>query len=185
MLEKLFFSGWIHRKRDHGNLLFVDLRDHYGLTQCVIENNNKFFPQLEKSRPETVLTVVGKVVKREKGTENLELKTGKIEINIQSIKVLSEFKELPMPVFGEQDYPEDIRLKYRFLDLRREEMHKNIILRSKVISFIRSEMLKLGFLEYQTPILTSSSPEGARDFLVPSRLNPWKILCFTSSTSTV
>ncbi len=167
-------SGWIHRKRDHGNLLFVDLRDHYGLTQCVIENNNKFFPQLEKSKSETVLTVVGKVVKREKGTENLELKTGKIEINIQSIKVLSESKELPMPVFGEQDYPEDIRLKYRFLDLRREEMHKNIILRSKVISFIRSEMLKLGFLEYQTPILTSSSPEGARDFLVPSRLNPGK-----------
>ena len=167
-------SGWIHRKRDHGNLLFVDLRDHYGLTQCVIENNNKFFPQLEKSKPETVLTVVGKVVKREKGTENLDLKTGKIEINIQSIKVLSESKELPMPVFGQQDYPEDIRLKYRFLDLRREEMHKNIILRSKVISFIRSEMLKLGFLEYQTPILTSSSPEGARDFLVPSRLNPGK-----------
>jgi len=167
-------SGWLHRKRDHGNLLFIDLRDHYGLTQCVIENNNKFFPQLEKSRPETVLTVVGKVVKREKGTENLELKTGKIEINIQSIKILSESKELPMPVFGEQDYPEDIRLKYRFLDLRREEMHKNIILRSEVISFIRSEMLKLGFLEYQTPILTSSSPEGARDFLVPSRLNPGK-----------
>jgi aspartyl-tRNA synthetase len=167
-------SGWLHRKRDHGNLLFMDLRDHYGLTQCVIENNNKFFPQLEKSRPETVLTVVGKVVKREKGTENLELKTGKIEINIQSIKILSESKELPMPVFGEQDYPEDIRLKYRFLDLRREEMHKNVILRSAVISFIRSEMLKLGFLEYQTPILTSSSPEGARDFLVPSRLNPGK-----------
>ncbi len=167
-------SGWLHRKRDHGNLLFIDLRDHYGLTQCVIENNNKFFPILEKAKPETVLNIIGKVVKREKGTENLELTTGKIEIDIQSIKVLSEAKELPMPVFGEQDYPEDIRLKYRFLDLRREEMHKNIILRSKVISFIRSEMLNLGFLEYQTPILTSSSPEGARDFLVPSRLNPGK-----------
>jgi len=167
-------SGWLHRKRDHGNLLFIDLRDHFGLTQCVIENNSKFFSILEKLRPESVLNIMGKVVKREKGTENLELTTGKIEINIQSIKILSESKELPMPVFGEQDYPEDIRLKYRFLDLRREEMHKNIILRSKVISFIRSEMLKLGFLEYQTPILTSSSPEGARDFLVPSRLNPGK-----------
>ncbi len=167
-------SGWLHRKRDHGNLLFLDLRDHFGLTQCVIENNNKFFSVLEKIRPESVLTISGKVIKREKGTENLELSTGKIEVDIKSVKILSESKELPMPVFGEQDYPEDVRLKYRFLDLRREEMHKNIILRSKVISFIRSEMLKLGFLEYQTPILTSSSPEGARDFLVPSRLNPGK-----------
>ncbi|MDB3858076.1 aspartate--tRNA ligase [Pelagibacteraceae bacterium] len=167
-------SGWLHRKRDHGNLLFLDLRDHFGLTQCVIENDNKFFTLLEKLRNESVLTIVGDVVEREKGTENLDLPTGKIEISIKSIKVLSESKDLPMPVFGEQDYPEDIRLKYRFLDLRREEMHKNIILRSKVISFIRTEMLKLGFLEYQTPILTSSSPEGARDFLVPSRLNPGK-----------
>ena len=167
-------SGWLHRKRDHGNLLFIDLRDHFGLTQCVIENNNKFFPILEKVKPESVLNIVGKVVKREKGTENLDLPTGKIEVDIQSIKILSEAKDLPMPVFGEQEYPEDIRLKYRFLDLRREEMHKNIILRSEVVSFIRSEMLKLGFLEYQTPILTSSSPEGARDFLVPSRLNPGK-----------
>ena len=167
-------SGWLHRKRDHGNLLFIDLRDHFGLTQCVIENKSKFFSLLEKLRPESVLTITGKVVRREKGTENLELSTGKIEVDIQSIKVLSESKDLPMPVFGEQNYPEEIRLKYRFLDLRREEMHKNIILRSKVISFIRSEMLKLGFLEYQTPILTSSSPEGARDFLVPSRLNPGK-----------
>ncbi len=167
-------SGWLHRKRDHGNLLFIDLRDHYGITQCVIENKNKFFSVLEKSKPETVLRISGKVVERAAGTENSELKTGKIEISIDSAEVLSDAKELPMPVFGEQDYPEDIRLKYRFLDLRREEMHKNIILRSKVISFIRSEMIKLGFLEYQTPILTSSSPEGARDFLVPSRLNPGK-----------
>ncbi len=172
--EPVLLSGWLHRKRDHGNLLFIDLRDHYGITQCVIENNNKFFPVLEKSKPESVIKISGKVVKRTSGTENLDLKTGKIEIAIQSVEVLSDAKELPMPVFGEQDYPEDIRLKYRFLDLRREEMHKNIILRSKVISFIRSEMLKLGFLEYQTPILTSSSPEGARDFLVPSRLNPGK-----------
>ncbi len=167
-------SGWLHRKRDHGNLLFIDIRDHFGLTQCVIENKNKFFSIIEKIRPESVITVTGTVVKRSKGTENLELNTGKIEIDIKSVKILSEARELPMPVFGEQDYPEDIRLKYRFLDLRREEMHKNIILRSNVISFIRSEMLKLGFLEFQTPILTSSSPEGARDFLVPSRLNPGK-----------
>ncbi len=167
-------SGWVHRKRDHGNLLFIDLRDHFGLTQCVVENNNKYFKILEKIRPESVLSITGQVLKREKGTENKELPTGKIEVRIQTIKVLGEAKDLPMPVFGEQDYPEDIRLKYRFLDLRREAMHKNIILRSNVISFIRSEMLKLGFLEFQTPILTSSSPEGARDFLVPSRLNPGK-----------
>ena len=167
-------SGWLHRKRDHGNLLFIDLRDHYGVTQCVIENKNKFFHVIEKAKPESILQINGKVVKRSTETENLELKTGKIEISIQSLKILSDAKELPMPVFGEQEYPEEIRLKYRFLDLRRDEMHKNIILRSKVISFIRSEMIKLGFLEYQTPILTSSSPEGARDFLVPSRLNPGK-----------
>tara|TARA_B100000886_G_scaffold338179_1_gene300457 strand:- start:631 stop:2421 length:1791 start_codon:yes stop_codon:yes gene_type:complete len=167
-------SGWLHRKRDHGNLLFLDLRDHYGITQCVIENKNKFFSDLEKAKPESILKIYGKVVKREKGTENLELKTGRIEVAIQSVEILSHAKELPIPVFGEQEYPEDLRLKYRFLDLRREEMHNNIILRSKVISFIRTEMMKLGFLEYQTPILTSSSPEGARDFLVPSRLNPGK-----------
>ena len=172
--KNVILSGWLHRKRDHGNLLFIDLRDHYGITQCVIETKNDFFPILEKSKPESVLKISGKVVKRSGGTENLDLKTGKIEVLIQSVEILSNAKELPMPVFGEQDYPEEIRLKYRFLDLRREEMHKNIILRSKVISFIRTEMLKLGFLEYQTPILTSSSPEGARDFLVPSRLNPGK-----------
>ena len=172
--KAVYLSGWLHRKRDHGNLLFVDLRDHYGITQCVIENNNKFFPILERSKPESVLRISGKVVQRAAGTENLDLKTGKIEVSIESVDILSSAKELPIPVFGEQDYPEDIRLKYRFLDLRRDEMHKNIILRSKVISFIRSEMLKLDFLEYQTPILTSSSPEGARDFLVPSRLNPGK-----------
>ena len=172
--KNVTLSGWLHRKRDHGNLLFIDLRDHYGLTQCVVENNNKFFSVLEKVRPESIIKVSGKVVKRQMGTENLDLFTGKVEVIIKSMEVLSVAKELPIPVFGEQDYPEDIRLKYRFLDLRRDEMHKNIILRSKVISFIRSEMIKLGFLEYQTPILTSSSPEGARDFLVPSRLNPGK-----------
>ena len=172
--KKVHLSGWLHRKRDHGNLLFLDLRDHYGMTQCVIENKNNFFQVLENIKPESVLKINGKVVKRSSGTENLELKTGKIEVSINFVEILSFAKELPMPVFGEQDYPEDVRLKYRFLDLRRDEMHKNLILRSKVISFIRSEMQKLGFLEYQTPILTSSSPEGARDFLVPSRLNPGK-----------
>ena len=172
--KNVTISGWLHRRRDHGNLIFIDIRDHYGITQCVTENNNKFFSLLEKIKPESVLKITGKVIKREKGTENLELKTGKIEIQILSLEVLSNAKDLPIPVFGEQDYPEDIRLKYRFLDLRREEMHKNIVLRSKVISFIRAEMISLGFLEYQTPILTSSSPEGARDFLVPSRLNPGK-----------
>ena len=172
--KKVLLSGWLHRKRDHGNLLFIDLRDHFGITQCVIENNREYFKLLENLKSESVLSVSGQVVDREKGTENKDLKTGKIEVNIESIDILSEAKDLPMPVFGEQDYPEDIRLKYRFLDLRRNQMHKNIILRSKVISFIRNEMSKLDFLEFQTPILTSSSPEGARDFLVPSRLNPGK-----------
>jgi len=170
--KKVLLSGWLHRKRDHGNLLFVDLRDNFGITQCVIENNNKYFKLLENLKSESVISVSGNVIDREKGTENKDLKTGKIEVSIESINVLSEANELPMPVFGEQDYPEDIRLKYRFLDLRRNQMHENIILRSKIISFIRNEMTKLGFLEFQTPILTSSSPEGARDFLVPSRLNP-------------
>ena len=168
----VILSGWLHRKRDHGNLLFIDLRDHYGITQCVIENDNKLFNTLEKIKPETVLKINGQVVKRAKGTENTDLKTGKIEVKIKSFEILSNANELPVPVFGDQEYPEELRLKYRFIDLRREEMHENIILRSKVISYIRSEMLKLGFLEFQTPILTSSSPEGARDFLVPSRLNP-------------
>ena len=172
--KKVLLSGWLHRKRDHGNLLFIDLRDHFGITQCVIENNSNFFNLLENLKSESVISVSGEVVNRDKGTENKDLKTGKIEINIESIDVLSEAKELPMPVFGEQEYPEDIRLKYRFLDLRRKQMHENIILRSKVISFVRSEMSQLGFLEFQTPILTSSSPEGARDFLVPSRLNHGK-----------
>ena len=183
--EKVTLSGWLHRKRDHGNLLFIDLRDHFGMTQCVIENNNTNFSVLEKIKPESVLSVHGTVVKREKGTENSDLKTGKIEVNINEIKILSEAKDLPMPVFGEQDYPEDIRLKYRFLDLRRNEMHENIILRSKIISFIRTEMSKFGFLEFQTPILTSSSPEGARDFLVPSRLNPGKFYALPQAHSSL
>ena len=167
-------SGWIHRKRDHGNLLFFDLRDHFGLTQCVTENNSNYFKEIEKIKPESVVCVSGTVVGRSKDTINKDLFTGEIEINISSFEVLSAAKDLPMPVFGEQEYPEETRLKYRFIDLRRHEMHTNIILRSNVISFIRSKMIKEGFIEFQTPILTASSPEGARDFLVPSRLHPGK-----------
>ena len=167
-------SGWVHRKRDHGNLLFIDLRDHYGITQCVIENTNKNFKILEKIKPDSVISVTGKVLKRTPETINKDLPTGDIEVEFKELEILSEAQELPMPVFGEQDYPEDIRLRYRFLDLRRQTMHENIILRSKVISFIRKKMTELGFNEFQTPILTASSPEGARDFLVPSRLNPGK-----------
>jgi len=167
-------SGWVHRKRDHGNLLFIDLRDHYGITQCVIETTNANFKILERIKPDSVISITGKVLKRTLETINKDLPTGKIEVEFKELEILSEAEELPMPVFGEQDYPEDIRLKYRFLDLRRQTMHKNIILRSKVISFIRKKMADLGFNEFQTPILTASSPEGARDFLVPSRLNPGK-----------
>jgi len=167
-------SGWIHRKRDHGNLLFFDLRDHFGLTQCVIENSNKFFKIVEKIKPESVVCVEGQVLNRSSDTINKDLPTGEVELKISSFEILSEAKDLPMPVFGEQDYPEETRLKYRFLDLRREEMHENIVLRSKVISFIRKKMIASGFLEFQTPILTASSPEGARDFLVPSRTHPGK-----------
>ena len=172
--KSIKLSGWIHRKRDHGNLLFLDLRDHFGITQCVIENKDKNFKTLEKLRPESVVLVEGNVVKRSKETENKELKTGLIEVKIKNTEILSEAKELPMPVFGEQEYPEEIRLKYRFIDLRRNEMHENIKLRSKILSFIRSKMIANNFLEFQTPILTASSPEGARDFLVPSRVHPGK-----------
>ena len=172
--KKIKLSGWVHRKRDHGNLLFIDLRDHFGLTQCVIENKDKDFKTLEKIKPESVITVEGNVVKRSKETENKELKTGLIEVKINGVQILSNAKELPMPVFGEQDYPEETRLKYRFIDLRRSEMHENIKTRSKILSFIRSKMIQNNFLEFQTPILTASSPEGARDFLVPSRLHPGK-----------
>ena len=167
-------SGWINKKRDHGNLLFIDLRDNYGITQCIIDKENSNFNELEKIQLETVINIEGKVVNRSNETVNKEIKTGEIEVGIQKFKVLGTCKELPLPVFSDQEYAEDIRLKYRFLDLRRKKIHENIILRSKVISFIRKEMNRFGFLEFQTPILTSSSPEGARDFLVPSRLNPGK-----------
>ena len=172
--KDVFISGWINKKRDHGNLLFIDLRDNYGVTQCIIDKENQFFISLEKIQLETVIKVIGKVVDRSKETINKDIETGEIEIKIESFIILGTCEELPMPVFSDQEYSEEIRLKYRFLDLRRKRIHENIILRSKVISFIRSEMNKLDFLEFQTPILTSSSPEGARDFLVPSRLNPGK-----------
>ena len=172
--KNISLSGWINKKRDHGNLLFLDLRDNYGVTQCVIENSHKNFKELEKLSLETVIKVEGKVLERSKDTINQDLNTGEIELSISLHEVLGRTKELPLPVFSDQEYAEEIRLKYRFLDLRRKKIHQNIILRSKVISFIRSEMQKFGFLEFQTPILTSSSPEGARDFLVPSRLNPGK-----------
>ncbi|MDA9744953.1 aspartate--tRNA ligase [Candidatus Pelagibacter sp.] len=172
--ENVLLAGWINKKRDHGNLLFIDLRDNYGITQCVIDKKNNLFKKIEKIALETVVQFEGQVVKREKNTINKDLNSGEIEIKILDFKILGNTKELPLPVFSDQEYSEEIRLKYRFLDLRRSKIHKNINLRSKVISFIRKEMEQFGFLEYQTPILTSSSPEGARDFLVPSRLNTGK-----------
>ena len=173
--SKVSLAGWINRKRDHGNVLFVDLRDHYGVTQCVIEKTNtKLLNLVDSLRVETVVKIDGTVVEREPDTINKSLNTGTIEIAVDNVEVLSEAKELPMPVFGENDYPEEIRLKYRFLDIRREELHKNIVLRSSIISHIRKLMSDAGFLEMQTPILTASSPEGARDYLVPSRIHPGK-----------
>ena len=167
-------SGWVHRKRDHGGLLFIDLRDHYGLTQLVLPPETPGFEAVERLRAESVIRVDGEVVARSAETKNANLPTGEIEIQVKAVEVLSEAAELPLPVFGEPEYPEELRLKHRYLDLRRETLHKNIVLRSKVISSIRRRMVDQGFLEYQTPILTASSPEGARDFLVPSRLHPGK-----------
>ncbi len=172
--KEISLSGWINKKRDHGNLLFIDLRDNFGITQCVIDKSNEIFKKIEKLSLETVIKITGMVIERSNDTINKNISTGEIEVKINNIDILGETKELPMPVFSDQEYAEEIRLKYRYLDLRRKKIHQNIILRSKVISFIRNEMQKLGFLEFQTPILTSSSPEGARDFLVPSRLNPGK-----------
>ena len=167
-------SGWIHRKRDHGNLLFVDLRDHYGLTQIVTDVDSEAFKVLEKARAESVVTVTGEVVARAAETVNGNLPTGEIEIRAREVTLQSAAQELPMPVFGDAEYPEDIRLRYRFLDLRRERLHNNIVLRSNVISSVRRRMIDQGFTEFQTPILTASSPEGARDYLVPSRVHPGK-----------
>ncbi|MDP3659917.1 aspartate--tRNA ligase [Phenylobacterium sp.] len=167
-------SGWIHRKRDHGGLVFIDLRDHYGLTQLVIAPSTPGFDRIERTRAESVIRIDGEVVARSADTINANLPTGEVEVRVAAIEVLSEAAELPVPVFGEPDYPEELRLKHRYLDLRRETLHKNIVLRSKVIHSIRNRMIGQGFLEYQTPILTASSPEGARDVLVPSRLHPGK-----------
>jgi len=172
--ETVRLSGWCHRIRDHGGLLFIDLRDHYGVTQVVADPDSPAFKIAEKLRSEWVVKIDGKVRKRPAGTENTELPTGAVEIFVTEIEVLGQAGELPMPVFGDQEYPEDIRLKYRFLDLRRERIHANIIKRGKVIDSLRRRMKEQGFFEFQTPILTASSPEGARDFLVPSRLHPGK-----------
>ena len=167
-------SGWVHRKRDHGNLLFVDLRDHYGITQIVSDVADEAFKALEGLRVESVITVEGNVVRRDSEAVNASLATGQIEIHADAVEVQSMAQELPLPVFGDQEYPEEIRLRYRYLDLRRERLHNNIILRSNVISSIRRRMIDQGFTEFQTPILTASSPEGARDYLVPSRVHPGK-----------
>ena len=172
--ETVRLSGWVHRRRDHGHLLFIDLRDHYGITQIVTDTDSPAFKTLDRIRVESVVTVEGEVVARSKETVNPNLPTGEIEVRAVNVTVQSEAAELPMPVFGEQDYPEEIRLKYRYLDLRRENVHANIMLRSSVIASIRRRMIEQGFTEFQTPILTASSPEGARDYLVPSRVHPGK-----------
>jgi aspartyl-tRNA synthetase len=167
-------AGWVHRKRDHGQLLFVDLRDHYGVTQCVIDSASPLFKQLEAVKLESVISVTGKLVERSAETVNPKLPTGQVELQVAEYELLSEAEALPIQVHGETEYPEEMRLRYRFLDLRRERLHANIVLRSQVIAAIRRRMIEQGFLEYQTPILTSSSPEGARDYLVPSRIHPGK-----------
>jgi aspartyl-tRNA synthetase len=172
--QSVRLSGWIHRKRDHGGLMFIDLRDHYGLTQLVLDPETPGFEAVERLRAESVIRVDGQVVARSADTRNPNLPTGEIEIRVAGVEVLSEAAELPLPVFGEPDYPEELRLKHRYLDLRRETLHRNIVLRSQVIASIRQRMIAQGFTEFQTPILTASSPEGARDFLVPSRLHAGK-----------
>jgi aspartyl-tRNA synthetase len=172
--QSVRLSGWVHRKRDHGGLLFVDLRDHYGLTQIVTDVDSDAFQVLDKLRAESVVTITGDVVARDGATVNTNLPTGEIEIRAREVSVQSSAHELPMPVFGDTEYPEEIRLKYRYLDLRRDRLHANIVLRSNVISSIRKRMIDQGFTEFQTPILTASSPEGARDYLVPSRVHPGK-----------
>ncbi|MCK1574666.1 aspartate--tRNA ligase [Bradyrhizobium sp. 174] len=172
--ETVRLSGWVHRVRDHGGVLFIDLRDHYGLTQCVVDPDSPAFSQAEKLRSEFVVRMDGKARRRPEGTDNDDLPTGKIEIYVSEIEVLGPAGDLPLPVFGDQEYPEDVRLKYRFLDLRREKLHQNIMTRVEIIKSMRRRMEGQGFFEFNTPILTASSPEGARDFLVPSRIHPGK-----------
>jgi aspartyl-tRNA synthetase len=172
--EEVRLSGWCHRIRDHGGVLFIDLRDHYGLTQCVVDPDSPAFRDAEKLRSEFVIRIDGRVRERPAGTENVEMPTGLVEVYVREIEVLGPAGDLPLPVFGDQPYPEDTRLRYRFLDLRREKLHANIMLRGRIIDSLRARMKATGFFEFQTPILTASSPEGARDFLVPSRLHPGK-----------
>ncbi|MGC0395144.1 MULTISPECIES: aspartate--tRNA ligase [Bradyrhizobium] len=172
--ETIRLSGWVHRVRDHGGVLFIDLRDHYGLTQCVVDPDSPAFSLAEKLRSEFVVKMDGKVRRRPEGTDNDDLPTGKVEVYVNEIEVLGPAGDLPLPVFGDQEYPEDIRLKYRFLDLRREKLHQNIMTRVEIIKSMRRRMEGQGFFEFNTPILTASSPEGARDFLVPSRIHPGK-----------
>ncbi|HEX8553399.1 MAG TPA: amino acid--tRNA ligase-related protein, partial [Sphingomonas sp.] len=172
--EAVRLSGWIHRKRDHGGVLFIDLRDHYGITQIVAKAGSDALAMLDGLRTESVVTVTGPVVSRGPEATNPNLVTGEIEVVAEAVEVQSSAQELPMPVAGDAEYPEDIRLRYRFLDLRRERLHANIMLRSQVIASIRNRMIGQGFTEFQTPILTASSPEGARDYLVPSRVHPGK-----------
>ena len=172
--EAVRLSGWCHRIRDHGGVLFIDLRDHYGMTQCVVDPDSPAFAAAEPLRSEWVVCIDGEVRRRPAGTDNPDMPTGLIEVYVTALEVLGPAAELPLPVFGDQNYPEDIRLKYRFLDLRREKLHRNIMLRGQVIDSLRARMKAGGFFEFQTPILTASSPEGARDFLVPSRLHPGK-----------
>jgi aspartyl-tRNA synthetase len=170
--RQLRLAGWVHRKRDHGQLLFIDLRDHYGVTQCVIDSSSALFPLADAQRLESVISVTGSIVKRSPETVNAKLPTGEVELQIAELTVLSEAEPLPFPVNAEAEYPEEMRLKYRFLDLRRDSIHANIMLRSNVVASLRRRMIEQGFAEFQTPILTASSPEGARDYLVPSRLHP-------------
>src|SRR5246500_57872 len=172
--ETVRLSGWCHRIRDHGGVLFIDLRDHYGITQCVVDPDSPAFAAAEKLRSEWVVRMEGRMRRRPEGTDNAELPTGQVELYVADIEVLGPAGELPLPVFGEQEYPEDIRLKYRFLDLRREKLHQNIMTRGAMVDSMRRRMKAQGFFEFQTPILTASSPEGARDFLVPSRIHPGK-----------
>jgi len=172
--ETVRLSGWVHRKREHANALFIDLRDHYGITQVVVYPVAEFYEDAKRCSSESVITVTGELLARDAEAKNAEIETGEVELRADTFVIESAADPLPLPVFGEQDYPEDIRLKHRYLDLRREKLHKNILLRGQVINSLRSRMIAQGFTEFQTPILTASSPEGARDFLVPSRLNPGK-----------
>ena len=172
--ETVKLSGWVHRKREHANALFIDLRDHYGITQVVVYPVADFYEEAKRTPAESVITVTGELLARDKEAVNAEIVTGEVELRVDDFVLESRAEDIPLPVFGEPDYPEDIRLKNRYLDLRRETLHKNILLRGQVINSLRRRMIDQGFTEFQTPILTASSPEGARDFLVPSRLNPGK-----------